>query len=952
LWTAIASFVLALLLCLIAITFFKPAALVPPGSSGPNALMQGTTALAIAVILGLFWCYAVWRARVEYLAVAPGPVTVLPFQDYTHDQSDAERAKELTARFENALVQTKIYGSTAIPSTGRPNDFLSIVELAGERLTGAWGAASRLVRVLAPLSAYQVRCSMRTNTDTAPCMLIVELSRLPSTSIAPFVIRSSSWDEAVRGAAHHVAAYILPRTRQCGHAPWRMWRGLRLDPEFFSTYQDFLRYRLGRNFDEAMASLRAAIKFDPGNLALRLDLGKLQERMQMYLDALLTYDDIITVAARRDVRLSRWWGSSNTNDEIGVWSDARRTRGLRADDPVILIARYRHAQLLGLSEKLAEQWWTRKERCRKGVHRSSREERRAHLRRALAARFGKRYQHLIVRLPTDKAAKRPLCLGELAEVRNDNGRRRRIAEARIYFTMLAQYEYEHLVRDYAPRRVQDLVWSAFHRRRPPWLEVFTRIPIAGLRRVFERYRWIRVPGTRGYAERAEQMRILPREAILMGLPWSSLRRAMAVSWARRAVYGPTPGDWQVADAASSVGEVGGRSERWAFRGADDLLQHGWPPPIEDLEKVVQRLTGGRRFRLRTWRAHYNAACTLALPLLPDGLEIPKEAPPRISPKKRDRDWDTAATSAALMELERAVARADSGYVAQQRDWLLSEDPDLDHLRGRPEFKDFEATTFGSIGAAVERGPNIHIWEQSTYVARFISSAAEQMAELWKGRQYTTSVSADELKTWIDEEMAGWRLAEQLAQDGRDSRTRQEVGAEIRRTGRLPEMANPLIPHPDFTNRVLHRQVASMEGNGESNLLALRRRGPGASGSVGQRIDEAIYKADGRLAQLMNVLRPDDDASGLGSCCVLARRSVMEEEERGLRALVARWSAEPSSLSTVEDVRRWAKLSTDRWLALAEWFDDSLLGHGSLADRQACFEESLPPSTQADIVIGT
>ncbi|MCD2192097.1 hypothetical protein LQ327_01655 [Actinomycetospora endophytica] len=167
-WTGIASLALAVLLTLAAVTFFVPTVLVPPDSSGPNALMQGTTAFAVAVVLGLFWAYAVWRARVEYLAAAPGPVTVLPFQDHTHDQADADRAKELTARFENALVQTKIYGSTAIPSTGRPSDFLSIVEAAGDRLTGVWGAASRLVRILAPLSAYQVHCTMRTESEAGP----------------------------------------------------------------------------------------------------------------------------------------------------------------------------------------------------------------------------------------------------------------------------------------------------------------------------------------------------------------------------------------------------------------------------------------------------------------------------------------------------------------------------------------------------------------------------------------------------------------------------------------------------------------------------------------------------------------------------------------------------------------------------------------------------------------
>ena len=77
---------------------------------------------------------------------------------------------------------------------------------------------------------------------------------------------------------------------------------------------------------------------------------------------------------------------------------------------------------------------------------------------------------------------------------------------------------------------------------------------------------------------------------------------------------------------------------------------------------------------------------------------------------------------------------------------------------------------------------------------------------------------------------------------------------------------------------------------------------------------------------------------------------MEDEERGLRGLVAEWTADPSSPETVQKVDRWATLSARRWLALAEWFDDSLLGHGSLVERQACFAESLPPTTRVDLEI--
>ena len=773
----------------------------PPATSTTGRLTQGSAVVVVLILLGVMWCYSVWRARLEYLAYAPGPITVRTFQDHTTSGADSGRAKELTAAFENYIVRTKIYGSTAIPSTGRPSDFFSVVESAGDKLAGAWGAASRLVRVLAPLAAYQVGCTMQKGTEDAPCVLLLELSRLPSTSIAPVVIRTDSWDDAVRQAALCVVSHVLPCTRRCDNAPWRLWRRSRLPAPLFSAYQEFLTYRAERKLDDAMTSLRRAIRLDPGNLAMRLDLGKLQERMQMYLDALLTYDDIITVAARRDRNLAAWW----TGFPARSWADARRTRGLRPDDPVILIARYRHAMMLGLSERLAQQWWTRNERCSDGRHRSMREERRAYLRSALAERLSQRYPTLLGD-GSDDTKPDQNCLEALSSVVNGRDRRIRIANARIFFATVSQLEFEYLARDYAPRRLRDLLSCLLRARRLPLRAAPHRRPLSQwIRRFVERVRWTRLPGTRGWRQRAEQRRILPREAILTGLPWSSMRRAMALAWARRAGV-PTA---VVSRAAFSVeASERGRSSL-AFRGADQLIGNGWPPDIKYLQPVVERLTGRPGLGLKTWRAHFNAACTLALPLLPDGLEIPAGAlPPErsardkrsSSPERATTDNETAAARAAIIELERAVARADSGFVAQQRDWLLSEEPDLDHLRGHAEFRNFEATTFGSIGSSVGRGPDIHLWEQSAYVARFIHAAAMAMADLWQGRRHYSGRDPVSLSVWLDEELAGWRLAEQLAMDGRDSRTRQYVAQTIRRTGRLtrikvsrsPTLISPIV----------------------------------------------------------------------------------------------------------------------------------------------------------------
>ena len=80
-----------------------------------------------------------------------------------------------------------------------------------------------------------------------------------------------------------------------------------------------------------------------------------------------------------------------------------------------------------------------------------------------------------------------------------------------------------------------------------------------------------------------------------------------------------------------------------------------------------------------WQENYNAACAYAVPT--DGGRRPQAAGMTSWRKRRSSG------------LPRAAACSDSGYLAGRRAWLLSEDPDLDGLRGHPRFKWFEAMYF-------------------------------------------------------------------------------------------------------------------------------------------------------------------------------------------------------------------------------------------------------------------
>ena len=66
---------------------------------------------------------------------------------------------------------------------------------------------------------------------------------------------------------------------------------------------------------------------------------------------------IISVAAQTDPALAWWWSPRAPKPLPYPRRAGPDIRVLAKNDPVVLIARYRHALLLGLSDTLAAQWW-------------------------------------------------------------------------------------------------------------------------------------------------------------------------------------------------------------------------------------------------------------------------------------------------------------------------------------------------------------------------------------------------------------------------------------------------------------------------------------------------------------------------------------------------------------------------------------------------------------------
>jgi hypothetical protein len=884
---------------------FTPEVFIGPAvQDAPLATLRGLIVFAVPLALGAVLVYAIWRFQLEWLAHRPGPILVLPFvvsagrgDGASGADPDASQAIALTSLFQRYVVRSRLYGPTAIPPSGRSTDFLTVVERAGDT-GGVWGALGRLPRLLAPPSAYQVECTILPpsapdpgeTADGGPAM-IVELTRFPGSLVAPVVIRDATWERVVERAAHWVAGVILPRTRRCRFPPWTMWRGLRLPDELFDLYQRFESHKQARELDEAMAALRAALKLDPGNLALRLEMGKLQEQLGLRLDALATYEDIIGRASRGDRALALlWnvppaeWGHADADEsEDRAWSDRRRIAELPARHPVVYVARYRHMLLLGLGDRLAAEWWPTLvdddqqriagtsvvDRCRTGVHRSAHQRRSDYSRRILAQRLGARYpwvedelrNRCLLSSPSWEFMQ-PIGPGSTAVPAQDA----MAADLRIFLTTTSLCELELLLLE----RGRDLLTSR---------DVREVVSLRSLRLV---------------------------------LPWGILRAGLAITSA------PPRGVRQPAHPSKADESIVFRLSRPRImpKHGAGLLDRGsgWPPDLDVLRRYIATTLRSRTRTLHSWHEHYNAACTYALVMLPPGPGELGGRPSTLPPQLVAR-----ASEAAVSQLSKAVACGDSGFLASQREWLLTEDPDLDILRGTDMFFDLEAATFGSVRGTDRRGPQLVTWQISTFSSRLVLVIAQQMSTLWRERQSRTRAVPDKIVEWAALEDRVWRIVDELCWDHRDSGARHDAVESLRAACPGALTIPDLAVHPRFSPAVLARQFSSL-------------RGPQPDWPpqppIEKQVATVIANATLRFGGVVRALR-----AGSEECCSRERDLLPSADairiSRMLDSLASDWTED---LDAEEKTKSWVRRSYCRWRALEELFDDDGTHERSMSQR--------------------
>lgn len=297
----------------------------------------GVAALAtFMALVHLAWC--VRRLRLEFLAWWPGRIVAQNFVP-SGDMPAAE-VERLTTAFRERLGMSHLQSPASVPAPAEQGDFLDVLARNGLDSGNLLGSLLSLLRAAFPTHAYEVSGALVTRRGRRPYGVTVQVVRAPGKGGGGHTVWDTTWIGAVRQAADHATAAILPRTRVC-RSPWTAWRRYYMPPALLQHYEHAAESEQERRYDEALASYYQALELDPMNLGLRLQVGFLQEKLGLYLDALDTYESILQVA-------------EPSSPEVVVRRSYRR-RARRERDRTLDVARYRYAVLLG-GPGLPRQW--------------------------------------------------------------------------------------------------------------------------------------------------------------------------------------------------------------------------------------------------------------------------------------------------------------------------------------------------------------------------------------------------------------------------------------------------------------------------------------------------------------------------------------------------------------------------------------------------------------------
>jgi tetratricopeptide (TPR) repeat protein len=314
---------------------------------------------AVGGIMVLLGALALRRALYARLARKPGPVHIVAFSE---PQASGKKSRsfvltDVLADFQRTLREMRLATPQSVPTDPQADTILNDVQTSLDSPGNAVATAAALLGAFFRIRhAYRVSAQLRQRSGDEPYGITVHVVMLPTGAGGEIhTVWAADWTSAAERAAHVVGAFILPRSRLARKPPWTAWRGLDLPHELFHHSQTARRYVKERRYEEAIDEYHRALKLDPQNSYLRIELAQTQEQLGLEIDAVTGYADVIALESWYDPRLWRRLRRLLADNTTGHPPSKWRTRSPNGRN-ALLIARYRLVARLVSAQTTADQW--------------------------------------------------------------------------------------------------------------------------------------------------------------------------------------------------------------------------------------------------------------------------------------------------------------------------------------------------------------------------------------------------------------------------------------------------------------------------------------------------------------------------------------------------------------------------------------------------------------------
>lgn len=730
-----------------------------------------------------------WRSRSSRVQVSG---FAWASSDSAHDE-----ATWVTSLFREQLATLRLDALDPLPERAPGAPLVEIVEGVGQSVSRDIGAAAgRLYKALVPDSGYEVWGTLRPLEEGRGRISIQLIERRRGNrTLLNVALKPSSWEDGAREAALAVAGALYPRVRERDRGPWALWKKS-VPKEVVRAYHDARRYENENRLEHALGCYQRALEQDPLNPNLRLKIAMLQERLELDLDAWVTYEAIV------DEKNPRAWRGPN-----------RR---------VYLLALYRIAVIL-TNGRIAEQWLKgtnlpAAKRCKRDKERQDRrEELMTSLERdplftsrltAASPRVTRRLKERLPQLVVFIPAK--VLMGMLCQIEADASGD---ADAPSTSDQLEHFRHTPGRKREREQRIEAVLQVLALRRLEEYeIALGLKIPRWGT----WREAWIRRPKLRRAFNRREFSLAAGRASRLL------VRTRIAATFEQRLKHWPA-GEKAEAKRRGWLEEI--RADH------RNLLKH-WPYPAPARRKAVQWLSPRRRWansREDSWQLHYNAACALASILRKDSplkkFQAEQKAATHSSPQKGQADIESLnplpydkdeedVIRRAIEELEEYAYRAGSDLVASHAEWVACDDPDFEGLRRK---KTFRLWANHHLPPRLPQGQPARKSDIKRFTIRVMQEGADVFALAWRERATEAQPQASELVRHWQAEAEIWKALGEVCREHLSWEKRLQwleilqQRLQAVRVGRRIDFSHKGRAKHDLMSKVLFDELARLAG---------------------------------------------------------------------------------------------------------------------------------------------